>query len=364
MPRRTLPNGRYLRGISTAIADVMKRREFLRVMAHLGLGAAIPVGRTPSRTGLSAPRLDAHAHVFSPSLVARTRALIADADIAAAVRPLDAPYVLDELDKTGVERALVLSTAYVNATDVAALGARKPSPDEYRLVRQDNDFTAAEAAKAPARLIPFASVNPKREYALEEVKRCVEQLHMRGVKLHFANSDIRLRHREHRERVFEVLRYAAGQNVPVVAHIHNDRLDAFGAAEIEILVADLVDRLPALRMSIAHLGWGGGAGGQAQKALGTLAAAVGRRPLVAGRLWADFSGVLLTNAFPPLRSMSSAEQVSIGTVMRAWGADRLFWGSDTIPEALKQSRAVWPLSDEEWEIVAASDGSAFLGADR
>jgi hypothetical protein len=42
----------------------------------------------------------------------------------------------------------------------------------------------------------------------------------------------------------------------------------------------------------------------------------------------------------------------------------LLWGSDTIPEALKQSRAVWPLSDEEWEIVAANDGSAFLGADR
>lgn len=364
MPRRTLLNGRYLRGISTAIAGVMKRREFVRVIAHLGLGAAIPVGRTPLRTGLTAPRLDAHAHVFSPSLVARTRALIADADIAAAVRPLDATYVLDELDRTGVERAFVLSTAYVNATDVAALGARKPSPDEYRLVRQDNDFTAAEAEKAPTRLIPFASVNPKREYALEEVKRCVERLNMRGVKLHLANSDIRLRHREHRHRVFEVFRYAAGRNIPVVAHIHNELLEAFGAREIEILIGVLVEPLPTLRVSIAHLGWGGGAGAQAQKALGTLASAVSRRPLVAGRLWADFSGVLLTSAFPPLRSMSSAEQASIGSVMRAWGADRLLWGSDTIPEALKQSRAVWPLSDEEWEIVAANDGSAFLGADR
>jgi predicted TIM-barrel fold metal-dependent hydrolase len=150
----------------------MKRREFLQVITQLGLSAAIPVGRTPVRTALSAPRLDAHAHVFSPALVARTRARIADPDIAAAVRPLDATYLIEELDKTGVERALVLSTAYVNATDVPALGARKRSPDEYGLVRQDNDFTAAEAAKAPMRLIPFASVNPKREYALEEVKRC------------------------------------------------------------------------------------------------------------------------------------------------------------------------------------------------
>lgn len=153
--------------------------------------------------------------------------------------------MLDELDRTGVERALVLSTTYVNATDVAALGARTPSDDEYRLVRQDNDFTAAEAAKAPTRLIPFASVNPKREYALEEVKRCIERLNMRGVKLHFANSDIRLRDQEHRDRVFEVFRYAAGRHIPVVAHIHNELLEAFGAREIEILIAELVEPLPA-----------------------------------------------------------------------------------------------------------------------
>ena len=75
-------------------------------------------------------------------------------------------------------------------------------------------------------------------------------------------------------------------------------------------------------------------------------------------------GSAVDERFPPLGSMSSAEQASIGSVMRAWGADRLLWGSDTIPGALKQSRAVWPLSDEEWEIVAANDGSAFLGADR
>ena len=271
--------------------------------------------------------------------------------------------MLDELDKTGVERALVLSTAYVNATDVAALGARKLSPDEYRLAREDNDFTAAEAAKAPSRVIPFASVNPKREYALEEVKRCIERLNMRGLKLHFANSDIRLRDREHRRRLLDVFRYAAGRNIPVVAHIHNDLPARFGAQEIEILIAELVEPLPTLRISIAHLGWGGGAGAQVRDALGTLASAVGRRPVVAGRLWADFSGVLLTSAFPPLQSMASAEQASIRLVMRTWGADRLLWGSDTIPEALKQSRAVWPLSDEEWEIVAANDGSAFLGSD-
>lgn len=149
-----------------------------------------------------------------------------------------------------------------------------------------------------------------------------------------------------------------------MAHIRNDLLEAPGSREIEILIAELVEPLPTLRIAIAHLGWGGGAGAQAQKAFETLASTVRRRPLIADQLWADFSGVLLTSAFPPLQSMSFAEQARIGSVMRAWGPDRLLWGSDTIPEALKQSRTVWPLSDEEWEIVAANDGSAFLGANR
>lgn len=95
-----------------------------------------------------------------------------------------------------------------------------------------------------------------------------------------------------------------------------------------------------------------------------MTAAVSRHSSTARRVWTDFSGVLLKRAFPPLGSMPFAEQASIGSVMRAWNADRLLWGSDTIPEALNQSRAVWPLSAEAWEIVAANDDSEFLGTDR
>ena len=79
------------------------------------------------------------------------------------------------------------------------------------------------------------------------------------------------------------------ETFPVVAHIHNERLEAFGAREIEILIAELIEPLPTLRISIAHLGWGGGAGAQAQKALETLGVdgrspSRRRRPVVGGLL--------------------------------------------------------------------------------
>jgi predicted TIM-barrel fold metal-dependent hydrolase len=345
----------------------MRRREFIRVIMAAGAGAMLPSTATPSKPRhhhrLVAPRLDAHAHFFSPALVARVRSLISDPDVSAAVRPINAAYLLNELDRTGVGRAFVLSTAYVNATDVRAFGAGTPSAAEYRLVRDDNDFTATEAATAPTRLIPFASVNPKRDYAVDEVNRCVEQLGMRGLKLHFGNSDIRLRDRRHLERVRSVFICAAERNIPIVAHVHNDQVEGFGGHEIELLVSELIEPLPTLRLAVAHLGWGGGADRNTQGALGALVTHVGRRPHLAARVWVECSGVLLKDAFPPLRPLSPGEQSQIGPLIQAWGLDRLLWGSDTIPEALDQSRAVWPLSEAEWQTMAKTDGSALLTSD-
>ncbi len=118
------------------------------------------------------------------------------------------------------------ATAYVNATDLRSPGGRKPSADEYRYVREDNDYTAAQAALAPARLIPFAA----------------------------------------------------------------------------------------------------------------LISAIERRSHLWSRVWVDCSAILLTQAVVPLAATSSAELAQLSTLLKAWPADRLLWGSDTVPDALDQAR--------------------------
>ena len=47
-----------------------------------------------------------------------------------------------------------------------------------------NDALAAQTAEAGGRLIPFCTVDPYDEGAVAEVRRCVEDLGFRGVKLH------------------------------------------------------------------------------------------------------------------------------------------------------------------------------------
>ena len=101
-------------------------------------------------------------------------------------------HVADEmiavLDHAKIGKALALSNAYQWGMDFF-----DPNPNEYDWVRFENDFTASECAKYPGRLIPFMSIHPLKDYAIEEIDRCVKQLRTRGLKLHFTNSDVDLR---------------------------------------------------------------------------------------------------------------------------------------------------------------------------
>jgi predicted TIM-barrel fold metal-dependent hydrolase len=336
-------------------------------LSHCGALRALPLSpssrvQSAPRRRFSVPRLDAHAHLFSPQLADHLRRLIGDRYLTADITSTNAKDLLERLDRAEVERTFVLSTAYINAADTPPFSTPLRSDDEYRQVREDNDFTAAEAATASTRLIPFTSINPKREYAAEEVTRCLDRSGMRGLKTHFANSDVRLRNPQHVQRVREVFAQAAERNVPVVAHIFNERVEGFGATDIEILVSQIIEPLQTLRMSIAHLGGGGGFGLQVQHTFSALVAAVASRPQVARRVWVDCAAVMHTTAGPPpVGATTPEEQAQLGNLLNAWGIERTLWGSDAESDAVEQARGAWPLGDDDWETMARNDGAALVG---
>ena len=342
----------------------MDRRALLARGAHAAAFALIPRGltrltRRPGAIDLMSPRLDAHAHLMSRDLATWLQGRIADRSLRGLVRPISGRILVDQLEEDGVERAFALSTAYVHATELGFGGARKSARDEYRDVQNENNFTAGEAAEFGGRLIPFGSVNPKRDYAVDELVRCVETLHMRGLKVHFAHSDVRLRDRTQVARVRALFEAAAARNVPVVAHFFNGAVPDFGAPDAEILVRDLVEPLPDLRIVIAHVGGDGGSEENgALRIFAALIAAVARRPAAAARIWVDLSGVLVTDPWPPLPLTTPAQQARLGTLIDTWGVEQMLWGSDAGSEALNQARPLWPLAAAEWETLAKHDGSA------
>jgi predicted TIM-barrel fold metal-dependent hydrolase len=108
--------------------------------------------------------IDYHQHLYSPQAGARS---------SPGPKGIDARDLIAQLDAAGIERAVVLSVAY------SFSNPNKPGvPDEYAQVVAENNWTSAQVARYPDRLIGFCSVNPLRAYAIKEIARCAKDANL------------------------------------------------------------------------------------------------------------------------------------------------------------------------------------------
>jgi predicted TIM-barrel fold metal-dependent hydrolase len=104
--------------------------------------------------------IDYHQHLYSPEAGARS---------SPGPKGIDARFLVAQLDAAGIERAVVFSVAYSFSNP-----NKPPVPNEYAHVMAENDWTSAQVAKYPDRLLGFCSVNPIRPYAVNEIARCAK----------------------------------------------------------------------------------------------------------------------------------------------------------------------------------------------
>jgi predicted TIM-barrel fold metal-dependent hydrolase len=196
-----------------------------------------------------APAAEHHLHIRSTAGAAIT-ARFANGPGAASAAPRTAADALAALDAAGVERALVLSIAYMFGSPGVEV------EDEYAQVRRENDYVAEQVAKAPDRLVGACSVNPLADYAIAEIERCASDRRLSALKLHLANSEVDLDDERHLARLAEVFEALARLELPAVVHLRND--EEYGAAQARAFIDRVLARAPRLPVLIAHMaGWGG-----------------------------------------------------------------------------------------------------------
>jgi len=333
----------------------MERRIFLQVIAGSATGSRLGHLRVPEQTNPAEdPYLDAHTHVNS----VRLADVVESQAKKRVVQPIDGAELVRRMDPAGTKKAIVLSTAYMMASDAFPRGITEA--EEHQQVGQENDFAARECARFAERLIPFLSLNPKRSYAIHEIDRCVDELGMQGLKLHFWNSLVDVRDPAQRERVRSVIEHAASRGLPVVAHVFVGAIENFGPTDVEKLVFEVVEPLRSLRFCFAHLGGAGRFDSQVQAVFAKLIDICGPSTGLAHRVFADMAAVLFGLETERTKATPEADQKRMGELLRAWGLDRIFWGSDTIPDYLAQTRAGWPLTSQEWKTVCSHRGRGFL----
>ena len=226
---------------------------------------------------------------------------------------VDADRLIALLDQAGIRQAAVLSLAYMYGNP-----NRPPVEHEYEAVKAENDWTSAQVAKFPDRLVAFCSVNPLRPYALEEIARCAADPRLkRGLKLHFGNSDVNLTNPADAARLREVFALANRQRMAIVVHARTtiSKQRPYGAEHARVFLETLLPAAPDVPVQIAHLAGSGGydeAG--VDDAVGVFVDAIAAKDPRVARLWFDVSGIAGSSgtgrARPPASPSASASSVS------------------------------------------------------
>jgi len=295
--------------------------------------------------GQSAPVVDYHQHVFSPAMVALL-------DTTNSQQPVTARDIVALLDSAGIRRAILLSVAYIYGSPARTID------DEYTKVRAENDWTAAQAAAYPDRLLAFCGFNPLKEYALQELARCARDPRLRhGIKLHFGNSDVRLENRAHVEQLRRIFRAANQRRMAIAVHLRANisKKRPYGQVHARAFLEQLLPAAPDILVQVAHLA-GTGPGYDdppADSVMAVLARAVEKGDPRTRRLWFDVATVVD-------RNITAAQAALVAKRIRQVGVDRILYGSDAAVGENPRPREAWatfrrlPLTEQEFERIATN----------
>lgn len=257
--------------------------------------------------------------------------------------PLDAARLVELLDAAGIERAVVLSVGYWFQSPMFTVD------DPVRATREENAWTAEQAARFPERLVAFCSLNPISDAALKLLEECAGDERFKGLKLHFANSRADLTDPAHVERIRAVFAAANEAGLAIVVHARDG--DDYGAAQARTFIEELLPAAPDITVQMAHL-WGGAA--LAEDALEVYAAAVESGHPATQRLYFDASDAAFAAPTPEIAE-------NLARRMRQIGLNRILYGSDGAFDGHPDPQASWqafrhgiPFTDAEFAVIRSN----------
>jgi len=259
-------------------------------------------------------------------------------------RPTRDPYsaadYITELDSAGIRRGVVLSWAYQFAA-----GFREVR-DEAAKVREENDWTAREAARYPGRLIAFCSLNPLRAYAIDELARCASDPRVRGLKLHLTTAFFDFRDVDHVRRLAAVFQAANARRLPIVIHLRTMNPE-YGRRDAEIFLSEVLTKAPDVPVQVAHLAGWGGYGAETDAALSVFAEAFASRDPRVSNLYFDLSQV---TAVSPTTMDLMVQRI------RRIGVDRMLFAVDRVgtPSQAWESLTRLPFTHDELIRIATN----------
>jgi len=181
--------------------------------------------------------VDSHVHLLPGRLGDKVRAFF-DAGVSSSFTlayPNNHPVVIETLAREGVDAIWTLP--YAHKAGVA---------DGLNIASAE---TVAQFAHSPVRVVGGLTVHPDDENPVDIVRRAVDVLGLRVLKLHcsvgnFAVDDVRLK---------PVFAFASERHLPAVVHLGHNVNGRTDAEELPA-IGDVADQYPGMPLILAHCG--------------------------------------------------------------------------------------------------------------
>lgn len=262
---------------------------------------------------------DGHVHILSPELIKIWKGLGIPFS-----RPDEYYSDIDVILKnTAVKRIDLISMAHVYSSE--EFGAFK---NERELVEKENSYVAAARDKYPKKVRAFCSIDPLREYALEELERCRGALKMDGIKLHHNANQVYLTVPAHLEKVKKVFEFAANHKMPILMHFDNSHR-RFGEPDIKLLTGSILNELGPVNLTIAHFGTSGGFSSRTRAFINAFITELSaNKNLEKHRILFDISAVALDKDSEGVSKLTDEEFAVLGVYVRRLGLHRVKFATD------------------------------------
>jgi predicted TIM-barrel fold metal-dependent hydrolase len=295
-------------------------------------------------------RVDHHVHLNSPAIQAFLPEFCASMRRFGPCDPaLTTPHsvqeLLTEMDRAGIQRALVLSDGYLAESPIM----EPQRPDAADLMRAANDWTVELAQSYPRRLSAFIAVDPIRPTALPEIARWRGNAAVTGIKLHLTGSGVDLRQDSDVAALASVFRVAAQARFAIVIHLRTQRMD-YGAPDIRRFVQEVLPAVGNTPVQIAHAAGWGGIDQATLSALGAFADAIETNPGRFRHVWFDLSGVWTDKS-------SAADKQALVALIRRIGLMHFLpasdwpYNGDNLADYYGRVYPELPLTEREWAII-------------
>ena len=260
------------------------------------------------------------------------------------VKAITADQLIAEMNVADVKKAAVLSTAFWYGQPNKIFDGI-----EYDKVKEENDWLAEQVSRYPDRLVAFCSFNPLKEYAAQELKRCIDSKKFAGLKLHVGNSRIEILNPESMRKLQEIFRIANQNKFPIIIHLWTS--GTYGRDQAEAFLDEILPQAPDIVVQIAHMA-ATGPNYHSDDVFEVYATAAERKDSRMKNVYVDVSGMVTENIQPQKLELVAKRLRQFGLHRVLFASDRSPGFGNEAPAQAWQSFKKLPFTPQEFKIIA------------